>query len=206
MIVELVLRAAIPVITERRLADFARSRTAALLALGWGFSEATFFFLVPDILLSVLALRSLWASILASFMSLAGALAGGIAMYSFGYISPVKARRFLCRVPGIKPTLLASVSAQLDANGLRSVLWGPTKGIPYKIFAVEWGARRGSLLGFILISLPARWIRFALSCVATSAVTKIIEPVTQRRAQLELSGLGAFWVILYALYFLRFGW
>jgi membrane protein YqaA with SNARE-associated domain len=206
MIVELMLRAALPAVIERHLAGFARSRAAALLATAWGLSEATFFFLVPDILLSVLALQSLRGAILASCLSLAGAVAGGIAMYAFGYTSPARARKFLSRVPGIKPPLVASVGAQLDANGLLALLWGPAKGIPYKIYAVEWGARRGSLLGFILISLPARWIRFALACVATSALMRLIGPATQRRVELELSVVGAFWLIVYSLYFWHVGW
>jgi hypothetical protein len=80
------------------------------------------------------------------------------------------------------------------------------KGIPYKIFAVEWGARRGNLLEFILISIPARWIRFAFTCVATTAVATSIGSATHRSARVELSVLEAFWLILYALYFRRFGW
>ena len=55
--------------------------------------------------------------------------------------------------PGINPLLLERVAGQVDELGLLAVLFGPLKGIPYKIYAVEWGKRGGGLFTFLLISI-----------------------------------------------------
>ena len=82
---------------------------------------------------------------------------------------------------------------------------GPLKGIPYKIYAAEWGARGGSFFMFMLISIPARYVRFFLSAVGARAITRLIEPLTHHRAPVELFLLTIFWIVFYAFYFSRFG-
>src|SRR6478672_2734595 len=42
--------------TRRFWEDLARSRGAALIALAWGFAEASLFFIVPDVWIGLLAL------------------------------------------------------------------------------------------------------------------------------------------------------
>jgi hypothetical protein len=57
-----------------------RAMTLRLLALIWGFAEATVFFVVPDVLLTAIPVRDLRAASLACFLALLGALAGGTLM------------------------------------------------------------------------------------------------------------------------------
>ena len=52
----------------------ARSSLTHGLAFAWGLAEATFFFIVPDVLLTRVALRDFHASVIASLWSVAGAL------------------------------------------------------------------------------------------------------------------------------------
>src|SRR5690349_3125277 len=132
---------------------FARGRTAQWLAAAWGFAEATFFFLVPDVFLSLLAIRAPRPATTAAVAGLVGALTGGTLMYFLGGRAPDSARGFLKHVPGIHASLIESVGQQIHDRGLRSVLIGPIRGIPYKIYAMEWGADRGGLCGFLLISI-----------------------------------------------------
>ena len=176
------------------------------LACAWGFGEATFFFIVPDVLLTWIATRSLTAALKASLAALAGALVGGALMVMLAHASPEALRAFLPHVPGINAHLLERVAGQVDELGLVAILFGPLKGIPYKIYAVEWGKRGGALLTFLLISIPARWVRFALSAVVTRLVARLIEPLTGHRATVEWLVLAAVWVVFYASYFSRFGW
>src|SRR5437868_1692315 len=61
-------------------------------ALAWGYAEATLFFLVPDVLLSWVALRDPRAAGVACFWALAGALLGGATMYAWGAADPGTAR------------------------------------------------------------------------------------------------------------------
>ena len=185
---------------------FIRGRAATMLAFVWGIAEATFFFLVPDVLLTLMACRAIRPALKGTVAALAGALIGGVAMCVFGYYSPGEARSFLDYVPAISPALIASVEADIDRHGLLSLMLGPLKGTPYKIYAVEWGARAGSFAGFLLISIPARYVRFFLASLLARALARIIEPFTKRRVRIEVLIFALVWIGFYSFYFSRFGW
>jgi hypothetical protein len=97
------------------------------------------------------------------------------------------------------------VDRQLEATGLLAVLLGPSKGIPYKIYAVEWGARTGDFLAFMLISIPARYIRFFLTALGANLIARVLAPWTGRRTIVEVPLYVFFWVAFYSFYFVRFG-
>jgi membrane protein YqaA with SNARE-associated domain len=187
------------------LDKFALSRAAFVLALAWGLAEATFFFIVPDVLLTLIACRALKPALKATTLALLGALLGGALMYAIGRRDPVNARAFLDHIPAISTALVSRVSSQIGENGLWAVLLGPMKGIPYKIYAVEWGSREGSLITFMLISIPARYIRFFLAAVFARAIARLIEPLTHHRAAIEVMILAVIWIGFYVFYFTRFG-
>lgn len=187
------------------LDDFASSRAALTIAFAWGFAEATFFFIVPDVLLTLIACRAFRPSLKATVPALVGALTGGALMYAFGVHEPHTARVFLDHVPAIGPALITRVAGQMNEGGLTAVLLGPMKGIPYKIYAVEWGARGESLVAFLLISIPARYVRFFLATVAARAIARLLKPLTHHRAAIETSILAVIWVAFYSFYFSRFG-
>jgi membrane protein YqaA with SNARE-associated domain len=188
------------------LDEFLSSRGALILAFVWGLAEATFFFIVPDVLLTLIASRKLRPALNATLAALGGALAGGVFMYAFGMRQPETAHAFLSHVPAITPAILTRVTAQISESGLFALLLGPLKGIPYKIYAVEWGVRGGSFFGFLLISLPARYIRFFLAALAARLIARLIQPLTRHRPMVEISILIAIWTAFYAFYFARFGW
>jgi membrane protein YqaA with SNARE-associated domain len=185
---------------------FQSSRAALMLAFAWGLAEAIFFFIVPDVLLTLLACRALKPALKASLAALAGAIAGGAAMYCFAMLAPDRARDFLDYVPAISPNLIAKVAGQIDERGLIAILLGPLRGIPYKIYAVEWGARGGSLSGLLLISIPARYVRFFLATIVARMLARTLEPLTDRRARREVLILAIIWIVFYGYYFWRFGW
>jgi membrane protein YqaA with SNARE-associated domain len=141
----------------------------------------------------------------ATVAALVGALAGGALMYKFGVCDANTARVFLDHVPAVGTALMTKVAAQIDESGLMAVLLGPIKGIPYKIYAVEWGARRGSFAAFLLISVPARYIRFVLATLAARGIARLLEPLTHHRAAIEMSILSIIWIAFYSFYFARFG-
>jgi hypothetical protein len=155
-----------------------------IAALLWGFAEATIFFLVPDVLMTFAG------SYQASVAALAGALIGGIVMHRWGSKRPQAARHFLLRIPAIHERLIMDVQSQLAQRGLAAVFIGPLRGIPYKIYAVEWAARGGALGPFLLISIPARYLRFFLATLVGSLLPAWI--------------LILFWILFYTWYFLRF--
>jgi membrane protein YqaA with SNARE-associated domain len=185
---------------------FISSRATLALAFAWGLAEATFFFIVPDVLLTLIACRTLRSAMKATATALLGALAGGALMYAFGSRDPDSARAFLDHVPAISPALITRVAAQISESGLVAVLLGPLRGIPYKIYAVEWGAQNRSLVALLLISIPARYVRFFLASVAARGIARLIEPLTHHRAAIEMVILAVIWMAFYCYYFAHFGW
>jgi membrane protein YqaA with SNARE-associated domain len=173
------------------------------IALAWGLSEATFFFLVPDVWLSFLAIESFTAGLAGSLAALAGALHGGALFWLWGRKNEAGAKAFLARVPAIGSQLIAQVAQQLATRGFTAVLLGPLQGIPYKIFAVEAGARHRSLAAFLLISIPARYIRFFVAVAAFAWAGRYLLPFGMQGKRIAIA---IFWVSFYLFYFRRFGW
>jgi membrane protein YqaA with SNARE-associated domain len=191
---------------QQSLDRFTKSAVAQILAFVWGFAEATLFFIVPDVLLTAIGCRSLRASMQAAGFAICGALLGGVVMYFSGYGSPESVRSVLIHIPAIHPQLLERVQSQLSEHGLGAVFFGPTVGIPYKIYAAEWGVRDGSLVTFLLVSIPARGVRFLFSALVANSAARLLVPLTKQRANVELAVVGVFWIGFYAFYFGRFGW
>jgi hypothetical protein len=77
------------------------------LAAIWGFAEATFFFLVPDVILTWIALRHGWRQAgWASLAACSGALIGGGLMYHWGAVDAQQAYAFLDAIPAISQPIL----------------------------------------------------------------------------------------------------
>ena len=89
----------------------------------------------------------------------------------------------------------------IASHGAFSVLVGPIKGIPYKIFAAEWGAAHLPAAAFVLVSIPARFVRFALTALVAHLVANAL-PARIRRYDNAI--LAAVWVAFYTFYFVHF--
>lgn len=169
------------------------------LAGVWGFSEATLFFVVPDVWLTAVAVRyGSRKALRACGFSLAGALAGGAAMYGFGTVESASARAVLDWVPSVAPTMIDEVRQSLASHGLVALFAGPLAGIPYKIYAVEAPSIGIGLIPFLAVSIPARMIRFVLTTMLVAGLSHLLAHRLSERARLRLL-LGA-WTAFYLLY------
>jgi membrane protein YqaA with SNARE-associated domain len=170
------------------------------IAALWGFAEATLFFIVPDVWLTTMAVWSPRKALIACLFALLGALAGGALMYGWGAIDPVTALTTLDRIPAIKAEMIASVAAEIREHWPLAPFLGPLQGIPYKLYAVQASAQGVGLGAFLLISIPARLIRFVvLTLVASLLFSKLLVSWTPRR---NIFLLGGGWVAFYTGYFL----
>lgn len=130
-------------------------RLGLVVAFLWGLAEATFFFVIPDVLLSFVAMldwRSTWRHIVAA---LAGAVLGGALLFQWSQADPEAAHAAVARVPFITPGMFAKVNSGFDKMGLLAVLAGSVSGIPYKLYAVE-APRVSTQFAFLLATPPAR--------------------------------------------------
>ena len=164
---------------------FARSRVAAVIALGWGFAEATFFFVVPDVWIGLLALYSWRAGLRAVAWAVIGALIGGALMYGIGArLDRDHSARLLDAVPAISPWMVERVEEEMRERGPASMVLGPLGGVPYKIYARTAGVQEQSLGAVLLWTIPARGARFVLIAAVAALYGWLVRRMTQRMSWL----------------------
>ena len=174
-----------------------------LSALAWGLAEATLFFIVPDVLLSAVALRGRALALRLCLWTLTGALAGGTLMYLWGSHSIDAASQALIRVPAISQSMLENVAAALQQAGVLATFLGALTGTPYKIYAALAPEAGISLAAFMAISIPARLIRFVLIALAAAWIARRWFGNWSHRQRLLL--LLGIWTVFYIAYFLFLG-
>jgi membrane protein YqaA with SNARE-associated domain len=174
------------------------SRTK-LFAFAWGIAEATLFFIIPDVLLSWIALRSRRQALLACLWVAFGALLGGAALWFIGSINPDPVREVFTFLPAITANMISDVHEQLLDIGLVALFLGPLIGTPYKIYAVETASLGYGLGIFLLVSLPARLLRFVIVSFVAGTIARVLQPRLGHR-KLQMAHI-VFWLLLYATYF-----
>lgn len=167
----------------------------------WGTAEATVFFIVPDLWTSWLALHNPKRGMATTVSALAGALVGGATTYTTAQSMTSEAtENALTSVPGISADMVTDVARQLDEQGWVALVLGPTRGVPYKIYACTLGHGEASFGTFMALSVPARMLRFL-------AVTGGVAGLGKLADRLGLSQKGksvifvAGWAGFYTWYF-----
>jgi membrane protein YqaA with SNARE-associated domain len=172
----------------------------ATAALFWGFAEATLFFVVPDVFLTLMAARQgarrlLWLCASSAF----GALLGGSAMMWWGAHDIATARAAVSHLPAISAAMIAGTAAAMSQPSWPlAMLLGAFGGIPYKVFAMEAGAAGLSLAPFLAASFVVRFARFCLAVLLVRlAVRFLAGRFSPSLLTLALAGL---WAAFYALF------
>jgi len=165
----------------------------------WGIAEATVFFIVPDVMLSWVALQDYKRAMVACVWVLAGALLGGSVIWYLGTNDPEPLRHFFASLPAVNHAMIANVGQQLQQDGLLALFIGPLTGTPYKLYALEAGGAKFNLGLFLLISIPARLIRFVLVAGVTAGITAIL----RRSVSLRIIRAAhlLFWTGFYSWFF-----
>jgi len=179
-------------------------RLGMALALAWGLAEATLFFLVPDILITLAALfaprRSAWHL----GVAVVGAMIGGSVMYCWAAAKPEAASGAVADVPFVYAWMFQSVIADYGEHGLWAPCFGVTSGIPYKIYAIEAPAHVG-FVPFVLVSALARLGRLLLTWASAAAVGLLASRQIQTRPRAWLALLLAMWTVFYVWYWTTIG-
>lgn len=168
----------------------------------WGFAEATLFFILPDVPLSYYALDKKHNLTRLCCITLLGALLGGGVMYCWGQYNFDTAYHLVESVPAINDELMATVHEQLKSSGVLAVFIGPLQGLPYKTFAVQASAAHISIIEFLLMSIPARLVRFLVIAYVARWIAFNLLRHLQRRHLVAV--WGGVWLVVYALYFYYF--
>jgi membrane protein YqaA with SNARE-associated domain len=169
-----------------------------LLALLWGLAEATLFFIVPDVLITAIALRSRRDALIATAYACMGAVIGGAITYLWAQHAPASLHAAFDWLPAISPELIERVPHELAQQGWIAMFIAPFSGVPYKLFAAGAATAGLSLPLLLLLTIPARAIRFVLLAVVVSAVAA---RARQRLSDPAIRAIwAAVWCINYAVY------
>jgi membrane protein YqaA with SNARE-associated domain len=178
---------------------FTKTIKSYLISLVWSFCEATFFFIIPDVWLSFSSMESLKKGLKNIFFALIGALLGGTVMYLFGRQDIDSVTNFLVKIPDINLELLEHTKKSIQSEGLASPLVGPIKRVPYKIYAAYYGGLSLSYIMFMMISIPARLIRFLITILLSNFMFRVLLKKISLKKKRQM--LIIIWVIIYIIYF-----
>ena len=184
------------------LGNFLLGPGGVALSFVWGFAEATLFFVVPDVLLSlvaILSLRSVWRHIAAA---IAGALAGGALMFFWAQVNPHSARVAVNKVPFVTEQMFAHVDAGYQKSGIVTVYVGPMTGTPYKIYAVA-APPFVSLASFVVATIPARGWRFTLVSLVFAVCAGLLRKYWNKSFRQLTLWHALAWMVFYGFYWTR---
>jgi hypothetical protein len=167
------------------------------IVAGWSAAEAAIFFIVADVPISWIAVRSgTRAAMLASLVAAVASVAGAAAVLFWASHDPPGAARTMAALPGIDPSLVTE-AARRYAEGFDAVLAGSFSGIPFKLFGLE-AAKQGGLL-FLVLSPLLRLPRFLAVALFVGGISHFLERWMMVRQRLAL--LLVLWTVFYAWYF-----
>lgn len=181
----------------------AHRRAVCVAALAWGVAEATLFFIVPDVLLTRVALHDRRRALVGCGLAVLGAMLGGAVMYVWSLHDPAQVRAVLLRVPAVGPDLMTQAGEAMRQLGGFGIVAGAFQGVPYKLFAAQAAAADLSLPLLLAVTIPARGLRFVLTVLVAHAAAQWLRGRAGRRA-VSLAWWLA-WIIVYVVYWSRFG-
>ncbi len=161
------------------------------IVAAWSAAEAALFFLVADIPISWIAVRSgTRAAMLAALVAALASMLGTAAVLVWAGNDPSGAAAAMAALPAIEPALIAE-AAERYRHGFAAILAGAFSGIPFKLFALE--AAREDGIGLLLAAPLLRLPRFLLVAILVGAISAILRRwMTSRRRMLLLFAL---WVV-----------
>ena len=168
----------------------------------WGVAEGTLFFIVPDVILSWASLSGARNGLRTLCAIVAGSLVAGALMYGWASWRPESSRAVVASVPFVTPRMFERVSLDYLKHGAAGMLQGPGSGIPYKVYAVL--APPVCPLGtFVVMSIPARIERLALSWIGFTILGRIFADWLTKHSRWTGLLFAAFWIGTYVVYWVR---
>lgn len=180
-------------------------RPGVLAAFIWGLAEATFFFVIPGVFLSFVAILDWRRTSRHILAAIAGALLGGALLFHWASADSAAVRAAVAGVPFVRENMCAKVDDGFHNQGLLSVLFGSVSGLSYKLYAVE-APKFTSQTEFLLATPPAGAVRFLLVWAGFGAVASWLR--TRRRWPVSrlMKIHAVLWIASYAFYWGRIVW
>ena len=169
------------------------------LAFLWGLAEGTLFFIVPDVIITFVALFRPRRSLLHLGFAVIGALIAGAMMFVWARQDPETARAAVQAVPFVRPAMLKAADRQLKERGEWALLQAGFTGMPYKLYTVAAPAHL-SLATLLLTIFIARTLRFLFTWALFTAFATILRTRGVRKALPMVTMHLCIWTAFYAFY------
>jgi membrane protein YqaA with SNARE-associated domain len=179
-------------------------RPPSWLGFLWGFAEGTLFFIIPDLILSWASLARARCGIKILCAILAGAVVGGICLYTWALWRPDSARSAVASVPFVRTKMFEKVQEDYRAHGVSGIFYTLGTGIPYKVYAVLAPPVTDPVT-FGFVSIAARFERMALSWLIPSLLGLFLRRWIRNHRRLTAALWLGFWVATYAIYWSTVG-
>ena len=167
------------------------------IVAGWSAAEAAIFFIVADVPISWIAVRSgTRAALLAALVAAVASVAGAAAVLLWAARDPSGAATTMASLPAIDPELIARAARDYHEGAL-AMLAGSFSGTPFKLYALEAAKSHGYAL--LLIAPLLRLPRFAAVAILAGTISDLLKPRVDLRRRLLI--LVLLWVAFYAFYF-----
>jgi hypothetical protein len=167
------------------------------IVAGWSAAEAAIFFLVADVPISWIAVRSgTRAALLAAVVAAVASVAGAVVVLLWAGRDPAGAAATMAALPAVDPALIARAAAQYHEGPL-ATLAGSFSGTPFKLYALEAAKQHGYSL--LLLAPFLRLPRFLAVALFVGALSDLMSRWLDVRQRLLL--LSVLWVLFYTFYF-----
>ena len=177
------------------------SKYIFLIAFLWWLFESTFFFIIPDILVTFVVLFSFikWFKVL--ILTIFWALVGGSIMYLFWKYNINLTLEFLNSIPYISNEMLEYAKNTLETKWLYWMVLWPSDGISYKIYATFAWNQNFNYIEFLIYTIPARLTRLLFSFIIIWLISNLINKYFKRYYLYFLSIFLLIWTFIYWFYF-----
>ncbi len=169
------------------------------MGVAWGFAEATLFFIMPDLIITLACLGSVKHGARQLAAVLVGALVGGMLMYMLACSQSAEMARLVDAVPFVRSAMFDSVRGDYEAHGLWAACKGPLTGIPYKVYAVI-APDFIPFYSFFVGSIPARLERLVVTFAIFAVLGVLARRYLTRWPWVPIGVYLSYWVIVYGVY------
>jgi len=174
-------------------------RVGVISAFVWGIAEGAFFFIVPDLIVTLAALFNSRKALVHIFAVTIGSVLAGTALFAWASTDSERAIDVVQSVPFVTTEMAERVSDDFEQHGVWALLLGPTSGIPYKLYAVTAPAHV-SYAAFVLVTVPARLERLIITWAIFSVLGIALGKWMRREPGLGLGLHAVYWIVVYAFY------
>jgi hypothetical protein len=162
-----------------------------------------FFFIVPDVYISLATLFALRAGAVAWLWSILGSVTAVPVIYLLLALPGTDYLAFLNTIPGISSSLIERVNQSLASEGLPYTPLLVAGGVPLKLYAASAFSLGLSLGAVIIWTVFARIVRIAPTYAVAASIRLLFARRIDQRSGVWVAGWGLFWIVFYVFYFAR---